>query len=46
MDLREIEKMIQMLERIEKEIQETKKSLHLILNTIDKYENFAYLKVC
>ncbi|KKI91187.1 Degradation enzyme regulation protein DegQ [Bacillus sp. SA1-12] len=45
MDLREIDKMIQMLERIEKEIQETKKSLHLILNTIDKYDKFAYLKI-
>jgi hypothetical protein len=45
MDLREIDKMIQMLERIEKEIQETKKSLYLIINTIDKYDKFAYLKV-
>jgi hypothetical protein len=45
MDLRKIEEMTQILARIEKEIQETKKSLHLINKSIDKYDKYAFLNV-
>ncbi|MRX73567.1 Degradation enzyme regulation protein DegQ [Bacillus lacus] len=40
-----IEEMALLLERLEEEIQETKKSLHSINNSIDKYDKYTYLKV-
>jgi hypothetical protein len=45
MDLRKIEEMTQILARIEKEIQETKKSLHLINKSIDKYDKFYLISL-
>ncbi|MGM0879125.1 MAG: DegQ family regulator [Bacillota bacterium] len=45
MELRKIEEMTQILARIEKEIQETKESLHLIIKSIDKYDKYAFLNL-
>lgn len=44
-DLRNIEKMTQLLAKLEEEIKEIKELLRLVNESIDKYDKYAYLNV-
>lgn len=45
MDQQKIEEMTKLLLKLEKEIKETKESLHLINKSIDKFDKYLFLKV-
>ncbi|WP_299095221.1 DegQ family regulator [uncultured Metabacillus sp.] len=44
-DLHKIEEMAKILVKVEEQIKETIESLHLINNSIDKYDKYSFLNV-